>query len=185
MTLDLPLWPPSSVKVTFTLIIRWTSCCCCGCSIEFEMWTVGVWSKLKWRIKSPIQFFWNSKTNLPRAYLSTFRIPFWTVIRELKYKVGKLTENYEEKKRILCRGDLDLWPKITNFNRVWASVVSNHSVKTTSKSVHLFSWNFVHKTDRHIHRQAALQWKYNPSTILWRSLKKTDKEPLCPTNNTL
>ena len=47
--------------------------------------------------------------------------------------------------------DLDLWPKVTNFNRVRASVVSNHLAKTASKSVHPFGWNFVHKNSGHTH----------------------------------
>ena len=40
---------------------------------------------------------------------------------------------------------LRLWPKVTNFNRIWASVIGNSLAKTASKSVHLFGWNFVHK----------------------------------------
>ena len=61
--------------------------------------------------------------------------------------------------------DFDLSPKVTNFNRVRASAVSNHLVKTASKSVYPFGWNFVHKktvdthtqTDRHTHRQTAVK----------------------------
>ena len=34
--------------------------------------------------------------------------------------------------------DLNLWPKITNFNRVRANAISNHLAKTTSKSLHTF-----------------------------------------------
>ena len=54
------------------------------------------------------------------------------------------------------------WPKVSNFNKVWASTVSNHLVKTASKSVHRFGWNFVHKnsagqTDRQTHRQTAVK----------------------------
>ena len=61
--------------------------------------------------------------------------------------------------------DLDLWPKVTNFNRVRASVVSNHLAKTASKSVHSFRWNFVHKksghTDRHTHTHTDTQTNCN------------------------
>ena len=72
--------------------------------------------------------------------------------------------------------DHDLWPKVTNFNKVRASVLSNHLAKTASKSVHPFGWNFVHKkcrththTDTQTHRHTdKLKWKYNPSTISWR-----------------
>ena len=49
--------------------------------------------------------------------------------------------------------DLDLWPKVTNFNRVWASVLRNYLAKTASKSVHPFGWNFVHKNSGHTHTQ--------------------------------
>ena len=56
---------------------------------------------------------------------------------------------------------LGLWPKVTNFNKVRASVVSNNLAKTVSKSVHQFGWNFVHKksghTDRHTHRHTDIQ----------------------------
>ena len=47
VTFDLRLWPSSSVKVTFTFIIRWTLYCCVLVpstkfvgSIEFEIWTI-------------------------------------------------------------------------------------------------------------------------------------------------
>ena len=53
--------------------------------------------------------------------------------------------------------DLDLWPKVTNFNRVRASVVSSHLAKTASKSVHPFGWNFVHKNPGHSHTQTDTQ----------------------------
>ena len=50
-----------------------------------------------------------------------------------------------KKKWILSYCHLDLWPKVTYFKRVRASVLSNCLAKTTSKLVHSFSWNFVHK----------------------------------------
>ena len=55
-------------------------------------------------------------------------------------------------KWILSHCDLDLWPKVTNFNRVWASAVSNNLATTASKFVHPFRWNFVHKQHTHTHR---------------------------------
>ena len=80
-----------------------------------------------------------------------------------------------KKKWILRHCDLDLWPKVTKFNRVRASAGSNHLVKTAFKLVHPFGWNFVHKrcrTHTHTHRHTdKLQWKYNPSTISWRCNK--------------
>ena len=61
-----------------------------------------------------------------------------------------------KKKWILRHCDLDLWPKVINFNRVPASGVSNRLAKTASKSVHTFGWNFVHKKNQ-THRQTDTQ----------------------------
>ena len=78
VTFDLHLRPSSYVKVTFTLIIRWTSCCCVLVpsikfvySIEFEIWTI-VWRKLKWCHNDVIThlILWNLNTKRPRVYLS-------------------------------------------------------------------------------------------------------------------
>ena len=63
--------------------------------------------------------------------------------------------------------DLDLWPKVTNFNKVQACAVSNHLAKTASKSVHPLDWNFIHKQSRTDTHTDKLQWKYNPSTIFF------------------
>ena len=83
-------------------------------------------------------------------------------------------------KWILSHCDLDLWPNVTNSNRVWASVLSKRLAKTASKSVHPFGWNFVHKKNwTHTHTDThtdKLQWKYNPSTISWRCKKKKKKQ---------
>ena len=73
-------------------------------------------------------------------------------------------KNY--KKKILSHCDLDLWPKVTNFNRVRASMLSNRLAKTVSKSVHPFGWNFVHKqswTHTHTHTDTHTQtnWREN------------------------
>ena len=48
----------------------------------------------------------------------------------------------------LSHCDLDLWSKVTNFNRVWASVLNNRLAKTASKSVHSFGWKIVYKQSR-------------------------------------
>ena len=50
-----------------------------------------------------------------------------------------------QEKWILRHCDLDLCPKVTNFNRVRATAISNYLAKTASKLVHSFGWNFVHK----------------------------------------
>ena len=65
--------------------------------------------------------------------------------------------------------DLNIWPKVIHYSRVWASAICNHLAKTASKLVHPFSWNFVHKhslthTLWHIHTD-KLKWKYNSSTM--------------------
>ena len=79
-----------------------------------------------------------------------------------------------KKKWILSHCDLDLWPKVINFDRVRASGISNHLAKTASKSVYPFGWNFVHKksghTDgqTHTQRQTEVKINYNPSTTLRR-----------------
>ena len=78
-----------------------------------------------------------------------------------------------KKKWVLHHCDLDLWPKVTNFNRNRASVISNHSAKTTSKSLHpagiLFTRNTDTQTDTQTYTHTdKLKWKYNPSTISWR-----------------
>ena len=87
-------------------------------------------------------------------------------LRELRYKEGKLTENYEEK-----MGITSLWP--------W-HLIQGHQFREDSSqcSKQPFSENcaqigsFVRlefcsqaEPDRHTDK---LQWKYNPSTISWR-----------------
>ena len=89
-----------------------------------------------------------------------------------------------KKNWILIHCDLDLWPKVTNFNRVRASVLCSHLAKIPSKLVYPFGWNFVHKkwaghthTHTHTHRQTDRQTDRqtncsenitSPSTISWR-----------------
>ena len=54
--------------------------------------------------------------------------------------------------------DLDLWPKVTNFNKVWASANSNHLAKTASKSVHPFGRIlFTRIPDTRTDRQTDIQ----------------------------
>ena len=87
---------------------------------------------------------------------------------------------------ILRHCDLDLEPKVINFNMVQASAVRKYLAKTASKSMHPFGRNFVHwqtntHTDRHTHTDTHTQtdthtdrqqWKYNPLTISWSCNKK-------------
>ena len=45
--------------------------------------------------------------------------------------------------------DLDIWPKVTNFNSIWINAKSNRLVKSASNSVDRFDQHFVHKF-RHV-----------------------------------
>ena len=69
---------------------------------------------------------------------------------------------------------LPFLPKVTNFDRVRDSAVSNRLAKPASKSEHPFGWNFVHKETsgqthtqpgRQTHRQTAV--KNNPLRCRW------------------
>ena len=88
-----------------------------------------------------------------------------------------------KEKWILRHCDLDLWPKVTKFNRVRSSAISNHLAKTASKSVHPFGWNFVHKkcrTDRqtHTHTHTETNWSENITPPWFRGgVKKQKKNP--------
>ena len=70
-----------------------------------------------------------------------------------------------KKKWIWSHCDLDLWPKVTNCNKVWACELSNRLVKTAFQSVHPFGWNFVHKqsqTHRRTHTQTHCSKNITP-----------------------
>ena len=106
----------------------------------------------------PIRFLRNLNTNQPRVYLSD--LPNFILIKHKRTKIQSREVNRESwrKKWVLRHCDLDLWPKVTNFNRVRASELSNRLAKTASKSVHKFGWNFVHKKRAgHTHRQTDTQ----------------------------
>ena len=77
-------------------------------------------------------------------------IPNFILILHKRAEIQRRRVNRElwSKKRLLRHCDLDLLPKVTNFSRVWASVVSYCLTKTVSKQVHPFGWNFVHKQSR-------------------------------------
>ena len=86
-----------------------------------------------------------------------------------------------KKKWVLRHCDLDLWPKVTNFNRVRASAISNHLAKTASKSVHPFGWNFVHKKirthrqkDRKTHTQTTCSKNITPPRVCGGVTKMQD-----------
>ena len=127
------LWPSSFVKVTFILIIRWTLCCWVLLpstkllvSIEFEIWTI-VWRKLKWCHNDVITdlIFMKFKNKLTKGISK----------RNTELHFDRHKRNMKKKwvlRHLYC--DLDLCPKVTNFNRVQASAVSNHLAKTASGS---------------------------------------------------
>ena len=134
-------------------------------SVEFEIWTIVYRENLNdvTMTSFPIWFLWHSHTNLLRVYQSG--ILNLSFIRLKRAEIYCREVNRELwKKRILSHCDLDLLPKVTNFDRVRASVVSNHLAKTAFKSVHPISWNLFYKQSRtHRHTQRELQWKYKPS----------------------
>ena len=83
------------------------------------------------------------------------------------------------KKWVLRHCDLDLWPKVTKFNKVRASVWSSHVVKTVSKSVHPFRWYFVHKkcrTHRQTHTYTQTNWSENITPPRFRGGVKKKKK---------
>ena len=95
-------------------------------TVKFEIWTI-VWKKLKWRHYDVIP----QMTFLKFLQKTAKVISKWHTKFQIDKTVGKLTENYEGKMN-LCRCDLDLWPKVTNFNRVRASVLSNRLAKISA-----------------------------------------------------
>ena len=144
--------------------------------------------KLKWRHNDVIthSIFMKFKHNRPRVYLSG--IPNFILIEHKRAKIQSREVNRElwRKNGYYVTVTLTfewLWPKVTNVNRVRARAVSNHLAKSDSKWFHLFGWNFVHKktsdthTDRHTHTD-ELQWKYNPSTSMWRCNYKKSRNDL-------
>ena len=118
-------------------------------SVEFEMRTM-IWRKIDWRRNDVITYsnfmkFKCELTNESKQHTKSF----WLDIKEWISIVGKLTENFEEKKWILSQLPSPL------TNRVWASVVKKHLAKTATKSVHPFGWNFVHiHTHTYTHTRA-------------------------------
>ena len=109
----------------------------------FEIWTF-VWRKLKWRHHNVI-----IHSNFMKFHFYLIRHK-----RAEIYSRGVHRELWRKKEDIES-----LWPcPLSNFNRVWASVVCNRLSKTASKSVHLFGWNFVHKQSRtNTHTQTLTQ----------------------------
>ena len=144
-----------------------------------RIWDMDNCLKKTWMTSSPIWFLLNLNTNRPRLYLSD--ISNFILIEHKRAEIQSREVNRElwRKKGYYVTVTLtfDLWPKVTNFNRLWANAVCNRLAKTASKSVHPFNGNFVHKqswTDRQTdtHTRDKLQWKYNPSTISWRCYRK-------------
>ena len=102
----------------------------------------------------------------------TYRISFWINLKELRYKVGKLTENFEEK-----MGITSLWPwPLTQGHQIHKglSQCGKHSCSENcvqigaSVRLEFCSQEMPDRqTHTHTHRD-KLKWKYNPSTISWR-----------------
>ena len=164
MTFDLHLWPSSSVKVTFIFIIRWNICCCVIVpstkfvgSIEFEICTIFIsenWNDVT-MTSSPIQFFWNLNTNRPRVYQNDISNFILIGHKRAELESSEVNRELWRKKWVLHHCDLDLWHKVTNFNWVWDTAVSNHLAKTASKSVHPFGLNLFTSRAGQRHRQTG------------------------------
>ena len=111
---------------------------------------------------STIRFLWNLITIWPRVYLSD--LSNFILIEHKRAEIQSREVNRELQNKM---GITSLWP---NFSRVGASVVSNHLAKNSvqiSSSVPL-AYCSQTEPDRQTYRQTdKLQWKYNPSTILW------------------
>ena len=116
--------------------------------------------------------------SIPCTFILRCILCIWIFVPKIKFVGSAEFEIWT----FVCRKlncELDLWPKVTNFNMVRGSLVSNHLAKIASKSVQPFDWNFYQskagqthiQTNRHTYK---LQWKYNPSMIAWRC-KKTKK----------
>ena len=101
---------------------------------------------------SPIRILWNLNINRPRVYQSD--ISNFILIKHKRTEIQSREVNRIMKKTwVLRHYDLDLWPKVINFNRARTSVISNHLAKTASKSEHrsagiLFTRKLDTQTDR-------------------------------------
>ena len=85
-------------------------------------------------------------------------------LRHMKVK-SQVTCVHFKKKLILSHWDLDLWPKVTNFNRVRVNTISSRLAKTASKSVHPFGWNSSQaksRTHTHTHTQTNCSENITP-----------------------
>ena len=111
-----------------------------------------VWVQIykKWAI---VYFLWSLLLHLSRAYISD-KMNYILIGHKRAEIHSRKVNRIMKKKWILHHCDLYLWPKVTNFNRVWASVVSNHLAKTAFKLVHQFRLNFFfyRPTHRHAHK---------------------------------
>ena len=117
----------------------------------------------QWRLY-PFDFY-EIYTKINQGYLSDISNFVWIEQKRIEIQSREVNIELWRKKWVLSHCNLDLWPKVTNFNRARASAVSNHLAKIASKSVHLFGWNFVHKqsqTHTHIHTQINCSENINP-----------------------
>ena len=126
-----------------------------------------------WR-HHPIDFLWNSTTDLKRAYLCA--IPNFNLIRHKRAEIfsTELTENYEKKmdfESLHC--DLDLSPQGHQFQKGLSQCNQLFSKKRVQIGV--FVYKFCSQAESDTHTQDQLQWKYNHSTISWRFKKDYNK----------
>ena len=115
--------------------------------------------KIKWRQNDVIthlifiKFKHISTKGISIAYL----ISFWLFIRELRYKVGKLTENYEEK-----IGITSLWPWLLTQGNQFQWGLSQCGKQPFSENCVQIGSSFrlefcSQENIRHTHRQTAVK----------------------------
>ena len=108
----------------------------------------------------------------------TYRISFWSNIKRAEIQGREVNRELWRKKWVLRHCDLDLWPKVTNFKRIWASLVSNHLSEDCVK-IGVAVWSAFYsqtnrQTDRHTHTQTDVhsEAKIFPSMTLWSCKKR-------------
>ena len=102
------------------------------------------------------RFLWNSNANLPKTYW----ISFWSDIRGLKSKVGKLTKNYEGKMDITS-----LWSWSLTQGHKFQKGSSDCSKQLFSEArvkIGVAVWStFCSQTDTHTHKHTHRQTNWS------------------------
>ena len=101
--------------------------------IGLKLVTLGQRSKSRW---NNIHFFLHNSLITSLLCISALLCPVIMKFgMSLRYTLGWFVVKFHKNRLgddviVLRHCYLDLWPKVTNFNNVWASAVSNHLAKT-------------------------------------------------------